>query len=462
MSSPRLREILASRVFKLVLAAAAGFVALALAALWGLGAIAIAQIDAAQSGRIQERLEFGTFLFEAEGPEAIIEAVMRSGRPIWDEDAIYAVLENDAELAVLRGPDDTVLAGYPGLYAWPDEPDAVLDHPEIFHPVTAEAITLGEGYVLAVGRFVPDDRAELQTFLRFVTGALLVIVLPLALITGFLLSRSVLKRVLAISQTADRVAAGALAERAAVTGAGDEFDKMAGALNRMFDQLEATGRNIEAVSIGVAHDLKTPLANLRGRLELIDRDRERPEDVARHAAAGEAHLGQVLGIFDALLRLGEVEAGQRRQAFRRFDLSALVAGMGESYAPLFEDADKSLGQAVAPGLDVQGDPDLIQQLIANLLDNALEHARDGARVQLSLTPLPEAAVLSVGDDGPGISPVLRDRVFERFFRADASRSRPGNGLGLSLVKAIADLHGATLELDPEAQGAVFTLRLPRG
>ena len=250
--------------------------------------------------------------------------------------------------------------------------------------MTAEAISLGEGYVLAGGRFVPDDRAELQTFLRCVTGALLVIVLPLALITGFLLSRSVLKRVLAISQTADRVAAGALAERAAVTGAGDEFDKMAGALSRMFDQQEATGRNIEAV------------------------------------------------------------------------------WRGESYAPRFEDADKSLGQAVAPGLDVQGDPDLIQQLIANLLDNALEHARDGARVQLSLTPLPEAAVLSVGDDGPGISPVLRDRVFERFFRADASRSRPGNGLGLSLVKAIADLHGATLELDPQAQGAVFTLRLPRG
>lgn len=461
MSSPRLRAILASRVFKLVLAAAAGFVALALAALWGLGAIAIAQIDGDLSARIEDRLEFGRFLFEDEGPEAIVEAVMRSGRPIWDEDAIYAVLENDAELAVLRGPDDTVLGGYPGLYAWPGEADVVLDHPEIFHPVSAEAIALGEGYVLAVGRFVPDERAELLSFLRFVTGALLVIVLPLALITGFLLSRSVLKRVLAISHTADLVAAGALAERAAMSGTGDEFDTMAAALNRMFDQLEATGRNIEAVSIGVAHDLKTPLANLRGRLELIARDSAQPEQVARHVAAGEAHLGQVLSIFDALLRLGEVEAGQRRQAFRSFDLSALVGGMGESYGPLFEDADKTLAVSVAPSLAVTGDPDLIQQLIANLLDNALEHARDGAQVQLSLTPLPDAAVLSVGDDGPGISPVLRERIFERFFRADASRSRPGNGLGLSLVKAIADLHGATLTLEPGTQGAVFSLRVPR-
>ena len=202
------------------------------------------------------------------------------------------------------------------------------------------------------------------------------------------------------------------------------------------------------------------MSHIRGRLELIDRDRADPNAVADHVAEAEARLDGLLRVFDAMLRLGEIEAGARRQAFQPVDLSALLNRMAADYAPVLEDADKVFNTAIAPGLTIQGDPALVMQLVANLLDNALDHARDGAHVHLVAHKDADTVTLEIGDDGPGIAPGLRDRVFERFFRADASRGTPGNGLGLALVRAIADLHGAPVALRDDAIGAVFTVRFP--
>ena len=197
-------------------------------------------------------------------------------------------------------------------------------------------------------------------------------------------------------------------------------------------------------------------------MELIARDRASADDVARHVEAAEAHLATLLGTFDALLRLGEIEAGQARAGFRPLDLSAVVAEMADSYAPLFEERDKTLTASVPPGQQAEGDPALLQQLLANLLENALDHSRDGARVTVRLDAAPGRLDLVVHDDGPGIPAPLRATIFDRFVRADASRTSGGSGLGLSLVKAIAELHGGTATVEDAAPGAAFRVTLPTG
>ncbi|MEL6837930.1 MAG: HAMP domain-containing sensor histidine kinase [Pseudomonadota bacterium] len=279
--------------------------------------------------------------------------------------------------------------------------------------------------------------------------------------TGYFLSRSVFNRIEGISQTAAAVAAGQMTSRVPQSDRYDEFDRLAGGINQMLDRLAALNANIEAVSVGVAHDLRTPLTNIGGRLELISRDRANPDAVEKHIEAAEGYLSQLLGIFDALLRLGEVEAGRRKAAFDVVDLSALAADMAEAYAPIFEDANKSFQAHIDSGARISGDRELLEQLVANLLENAVEHARDAAQVGLSVRITADTVTLAISDDGPGISPANRTRIFERFYRADGSRSTPGNGLGLSLVKAIADLHGADITLDEDAPGAVFTLVFSR-
>ncbi|MEL6960848.1 MAG: HAMP domain-containing sensor histidine kinase [Pseudomonadota bacterium] len=238
----------------------------------------------------------------------------------------------------------------------------------------------------------------------------------------------------------------------------DEFDRLAGNINDMLDEVETLNSNIEAVSVGVAHDLRTPLSNIGGRLELIRRDRDDPHAVEAHLDAAEAAQDQLMRVFDALLRLGEVKAGKRKAAFGHVDLSGLVRNMTDAFEPVFADADKSFTSDVTNGITLQGDAELLEQMMANLLENALEHSRDAAKVEVSLTQTELGPLLTVGDDGPGISPADRDHIFERFFRADRSRTTPGNGLGLSLVQAIADLHSAEIRLDPDASGAIFFIQ----
>ncbi|NQY98860.1 MAG: HAMP domain-containing histidine kinase, partial [Henriciella sp.] len=219
-------------------------------------------------------------------------------------------------------------------------------------------------------------------------------------------------------------------------------------------------RNLQGVSVGVAHDLKTPVSNLAGRLELLQRDAGDPEAVSSHVTAAQAHISTLLRTLDALLRLGEVEAGQRRGAFTEMNLSELVTDLADSFEPLFEDADKHLELRVGPGVVVHGDRDLLTQLISNLLENALEHARDGAKAWIGLRADRDYAFLEVGDDGPGLPAQAGESVFERFVRLESSRSTPGNGLGLSLVRSIAELHSGQARVVATEPGAVFEISLP--
>lgn len=456
----KLSTILRSTVFQRVLASCAIFVTLSLAVIWTVGPFRISQIEAAELQEIADMLEYTVFVKDDEGEAALIDVINWSeDRNIWTDSDVFVILEDEETLLAYRTPDNELLAGYEGLWASDTPEENELYHPEIDRPIVSQGHWFADGSSIIVGRFVPERVFNIQSFVGIASVALFVIVLPLALITGFFLSRGVFQRLETFWQTAETVSKGRLDARAPLAGSGDEFDRLGSGINQMLDKVEALTRNVEAVSVGVAHDLKTPLANIGGRLELIRRDIEDPVAIAEHVDLAEARLQSLLRIFDALLRMGEIESGRRREAFGVVDVSALCNEMAESFSPLFEEADKTLNVVITPNLQTDGDRDLLIQLTANLLENALEHSRDAAHVHIMLSRNDDRIYLEIGDDGPGVPPGAAARVFERFFRADASRSTPGNGLGLSLVKAIADLHQAEISLLTDRPGAVFALSL---
>lgn len=462
MSSARRSALTGSTVFRrTVLSGLIGVIGL-IALVWAGFALHRAQTLGEVRASLETEMEGLESLYVDKGLEDLVAALSYDGRAVWDPDWLYAILEEDEFIIrVVTGDDDT-LAGFGGIDPPGGKSRTFIEHEELSgHPVLAFRMPLegSEAEVIAA-RFVPDRLVILQEWLVRASGMIALAVIPISLLTGFFTSRSVVRRLNMISATAETIDEGRLDARVPLKGNGDEFDRLSVAVNDMLDRIGALTRNLEGVSVGVAHDLKTPVSNLAGRLQLLERDAGDPEAVSGHVAAAEKHIATLLRTLDALLRLGEVEAGQRRGAFAAMDLSELVEDMADSFQPLFEDADKQLDLRAAPGVAVNGDRDLLTQMISNLLENTLEHARDGANAWMRLRISDGAAFLEVGDDGPGLPAHAADSVFERFVRLDSSRTTPGNGLGLSLVRAIAELHNGHARVVATDPGAVFEVSLP--
>jgi signal transduction histidine kinase len=257
---------------------------------------------------------------------------------------------------------------------------------------------------------------------------------------------------------------GDLHRRLAVTGSGDEFDSLADSLNAMLARIEALMTGLKEVSDNIAHDLKTPLTRLRTRLETV---LGAPTEPAAMRAAVEATIqeaDQLIAVFDALLRIARVEAGATGEGRAIVDAAALAAEVGELYQPVVEETGGTLDVRAAGPLPVTVNRALVAQALTNLIDNALKYGAptDGGAPALTLTARGDGrdVFLTVADRGPGIPAADRGRAVERFVRLDASRSRPGSGLGLSLVQAVAKLHGGRLELSDARPGLAATLALP--
>jgi signal transduction histidine kinase len=276
-------------------------------------------------------------------------------------------------------------------------------------------------------------------------------VLLLGLAGGLLLGRSVARRAAAMEAALAAVQGGDLDRRLAVRPGGDEFDRLARRINATLDRLQALMAALREVTDDIAHDLRTPLTRLRQRLDEAARA---PTSAAIEAAQGEAD--RLLEIFAALLRIAQVESGTQRAGFGPVDLSAIAESVAEVYAPAAEERGQTLRAAIAPGLAITGDPALLTQMLANLVENAVRHGRDAGRVSLDVT----ADGIAVTDDGPGIPAAEREKVFHRFHRLDASRSTPGSGLGLALVRAVAELHGISITLEDATPGLRVRLTLP--
>lgn len=288
------------------------------------------------------------------------------------------------------------------------------------------------------------------------------------LIAGLIASRLAMRRIGEIVDTSDRIMAGDFARRVRITGAGDELDRLASNLNAMLDRIESLMAGLREVSDNIAHDLKTPLTRLRTRAEEALRDGD-PTQAREGLGQVIEDADELIKTFNALLLIARLEAGALEGATETFELAELVRDVAELYEPVAEEAGMSLVcHADAPAL-VHANRQLIGQAIANLIDNAIKYgarpgnagARERPDITVDLAVAQGEVRIGVADSGPGIPASERERVLKRFVRLEASRTRPGTGLGLSLVAAVARLHGGRIALEDNAPGLRIVLTLPR-
>jgi len=314
------------------------------------------------------------------------------------------------------------------------------------------------GFHLLVGRDV-QVRAQLRGLL---TDAMLwaLLVVGLMATAGALVVRNLFRRTIAnISATAAAIARGDLAQRVTVTGRGDEFDQVAEVINDMLERISRLMDGVRQVSNAIAHDLRTPITRARTRLEDALLHADTPEAMRAAIERATADLDGIAAIFQALLRIAEIEAGSRRSAFTRIDITPLLAEVEELYGALAEEHGITLAVQTPAEVLAYGDKALIQQAIANLLDNAVKFSPPGGTVRLTASAGATVDIV-VSDEGPGIPAAERAKATDRFYRGESARSTPGSGLGLSLVAAVAHLHGGELHFEDSKPGLRAVLVLP--
>lgn len=316
---------------------------------------------------------------------------------------------------------------------------------------------------LLVGRD-ESERVQLRLLLTegvaWSVGAIFVF----AIIGAALIRRALQNRMRPAVQTALTIAGGDLSHRVPISAQGDEFDRLGASMNTMLDRIGTLMAGVRGVSDAIAHDLRTPIARARGKLEESLLTAEGEDALRAAVEEGIADLDNISRIFQALLRIAEAEAGARR-AFAPLDLPEVLRDAAEFYEAMAEAREQRLDTDLPARLEMVGDRDLLLQAVANLLDNAIKFTPPGGTVRLAARATAEAIEITVSDTGPGLAPEDRAQAAERFFRADASRNTPGSGLGLALVRAVALLHGGDVALGDAHPGAIppglrATIRLP--
>ena len=352
--------------------------------------------------------------------------------------------------------------------SWPEtetDPDGWLEFPysrpvggEIeTHRARARHLALPGGFQLLVGRDI-QERLELERVMRGSLAWALALTLGFGLAGGIFMSRNMLRRVELINRTSREIIAGRLSERVPVTGADDELDQLAGNLNAMLEQIEGLVTGMRQVTDNIAHDLRSPLNRLRSRLEVtlledgnLDSYREALRQTVEEA-------DQLLTTFNALLSIAQAESGQAITDLDQIDLGQVAANAAELYEPVAEEKGLAFVSEIAADLGIRGNEPLLSQAIANLLDNAIKYTPSGGAVTVSASLADGWCELAIADTGPGIPEADRARVRDRFVRLEASRTSPGTGLGLSLVQAVARLHGAEMQLLDNRPGLRVVLR----
>ena len=366
---------------------------------------------------------------------------------------------------LLVDPSLTPLAG--NLKAWPSAVTASKGwaefrtgelSPDAAHRPLLRAMldTFRGGDRLLVGR----DISELDSFTHQIEAAVILAVallLVLAAVASVLVTRRTVGRIEQINATSRAIMQSGLDQRIPLRGSHDEWDRVAENLNLMLDRIEILMGEVKQVSDNVAHDLRTPLTRMRGRLEKAYHGGRASE--ADQVLIGDtiADLDAVLRIFSSITRIAQIETQQRKGAFRTVNLVEIASEVVELYDAAAEQDGTSLTIAGDHEVLVTGDRDLIFDAIANLVDNALKHGRAGGNVVVASETLDGRPAISIADDGPGIPPEEREHVFKRFYRLEQSRYTSGNGLGLSLVAAVARLHDARIEMLDNSPGLRVTL-----
>lgn len=303
---------------------------------------------------------------------------------------------------------------------------------------------------------VGEMRSALARSMGFGLGAMLL----LAIGGGVLVTLATLRQIESINRVTHDIMAGDLRQRVPVGGSNDEFDALGRNINAMLDRIGLLMEAIRGVTDNIAHDLRLPLARLRARLEASLGGSGQREDLERAIGQSIEEVDSILLTFGALLRIANVESGRLRESFSDVDLSAIALDAEQLFEPIASAGGKALEISVEQQVHINGSRDLLFQALANLVDNALKYTPEGGRILIELNTRHDMVLLAVADNGPGVAPEEREKVFQRLYRVDPSRSTAGNGLGLSLVRAVALLHDGSCEIEDNRPGARVVLRLP--
>ncbi|KAB2871843.1 MAG: HAMP domain-containing protein [Bauldia sp.] len=327
-----------------------------------------------------------------------------------------------------------------------------------------QILRLPGGFWMLVGR----DVGEREEFRRIISQALawaVALMIGLALVSWFFVSRRVLKRIDSVTETSRRIVAGDLSGRLEVTGTGDEFDRLAESLNAMLEKIEDLLHGLKDVSDNIAHDLKTPLTRLRNRVEAALAG---PQSTDSYRATLESTIEEsdrLIQTFNALLMIARIEAGSPDGAMTDVEAGGIVRDVAELYEPAAEEGGASIDVVAPNPVRLKASRELLGQAVANLVDNAIKYAPGPERtapLKIVVSALREGddLVLRVADNGVGVPAADRERVLQRFVRLEKSRSQSGSGLGLSLVAAVARLHHGVIELADNQPGLAVTMRVP--
>ena len=326
--------------------------------------------------------------------------------------------------------------------------------------IRGQGVQMNGNYV-----FVGWSTYQLREMEEFVIGAFLwglAASMILALAGGIVMSRRLMRKIETVSETSRDIIEGDLKRRVPVEHGGDEFDHLAFSINAMLDRIETLMEDLRQVTTDIAHDLRTPLTRLRNRLELALRPATEKHTLRDIVAAARCETDTILDIFGALLRIAQIESGVRKAAFAWVGMGDVIDTAVEIYRSSADEKSQRLVSEVLPrpGLHVRGDRELLTQLFTNLIENAIQHSPPGATIRVSAQQRRGHIHVEVADDGPGIPDEFKDKVMQRFYRMESSRTTPGSGLGLSLATAIARLHDAVMTLADNSPGLRVIVSLP--
>jgi signal transduction histidine kinase len=415
-----------------------------------------APVDESAQARLLREVGQATTLYATHKPSDAVRLISeREKRPTG-----YNFRITDREGRRLAGdlPEQIYTEGFTTLRFQPS-PTSDADDVVRLRVLTAK---MADGALLSVGEDLERSRQLQAAFLRtfiLTSGAALFI----ALAVGLSYVTRILRRIEVIAGTADAVSSsGEMGLRAPVRPPErrDDIDQLAMAMNRMLDEIQRLVLSVRQVSDDVAHDLRTPLAHLRQRVEVALAG---PPDADAYRAALEGaveKIDDVLTTFEALLRIGQLEAGANLAVFQPVDVADIARQVVEAYRPSAEDADHALALHAPRSEWIAGEKSLVTQMLANFVENALIHTPAGSTLEIRVEPLGTAVRLTVEDDGPGVSDGERDEIFRRFYRVERSRTTPGSGLGLSLAAAVAHAHGASIRAEDAGPGLRIVVDFP--
>ena len=429
---------------------AASALALVLFLWWATAGLLDRQVEAAIRADEQGLFE----QWQGGGVEALQTTIEDRLAENVDDDAIYLLI--DRQMHPLAGN----LTSWPTGVTAADTPyDLMVSRAGVTSMARVRRNDLPDGNRLLVGRDV-ETRTSLRALLTSALLWSLVLLALLGSVGGLVMQRLFRRMIASVSATATAIAQGDLGQRVRVSGRGDEFDRLAETINDMLDRIGRLMDGVREVSNSIAHDLRTPITRARTRLEDAVEHADNPADLRAALCRAVADLDGVTAVFNALLRIAEIEAGTRRSAFADSDFAPVLRDLAELYTAPAEERGLALRFAAPDCLPIHGDRDLIGQAVVNLLDNALKFSLPGGAVRLAADRQPFSVTLTVEDSGPGILAGDRERATQRFFRGEQARQTPGSGLGLALVEAVAHLHGGSLALEDAAPGLRAVLRLP--